>query len=168
MAASLPKVALASTADDFDIDGDGEHQQRAARPESDHDFSGRIHDAMDVAICQMSTIRRKDSTPWFRRRPRLRRTTEAGIRQARKHHLPAIDNSVIHSISCVFLQTEIRRTMSDWISHAITFVVGLAGGATIGSLVTIKFVRSSSSRRVRQSDVSAGRDNIGGDRINYG
>lgn len=58
--------------------------------------------------------------------------------------------------------------MPDWISHAITFVAGLLGGATIGSLVTIKFVRSSSSRRVRQSGVSAGRDNIGGDRINHG
>lgn len=59
--------------------------------------------------------------------------------------------------------------MPDWMTHPITFVAGLLGGATIGSLVTIKFVRSSSvSRNVRQSGITAGRDNIGGDRINNG
>jgi hypothetical protein len=61
--------------------------------------------------------------------------------------------------------------MQEWASELITFVVGLLGGATIGSLVTIKFVRSSSvhgNRTIRQSGITAGRDNIGGDRTNKG
>jgi hypothetical protein len=61
--------------------------------------------------------------------------------------------------------------MKEWASELISFVAGMLGGATIGSLVTIKFVRSSSvhrNRTVRQSDITAGRDNIGGDRTNKG
>jgi len=61
--------------------------------------------------------------------------------------------------------------MQGWMSELISFVVGLLGGATIGSLVTIKFVRSSSvhgNRTVRQSGITAGRDNIGGDRLDNG
>ncbi|MGF3024123.1 hypothetical protein ACQVP2_15010 [Methylobacterium aquaticum] len=60
--------------------------------------------------------------------------------------------------------------MQNWISEIISFAVGLLGGATIGSLITVKFVRSSSNnvnRTVRQSGINAGRDNIGGDRINH-
>jgi hypothetical protein len=61
--------------------------------------------------------------------------------------------------------------MPDWAFELVSFVAGLLGGATIGSLVTIKFVRSSSvqgNRTVRQSGITAGRDNIGGDRTNKG
>lgn len=58
--------------------------------------------------------------------------------------------------------------MQEWLSEIIALLIGLAGGATVGSLVTIKFVRSSSveqNRPVNQSNIKAGRDNIGGDRI---
>jgi hypothetical protein len=59
--------------------------------------------------------------------------------------------------------------MQEWTSELVSFFAGLLGGATIGSLVTIKFVRSSSvhgNRTVRQSGITAGRDNIVGDRTN--
>lgn len=61
--------------------------------------------------------------------------------------------------------------MQEWMSELISFAVGLLGGATIGSLITVKFVRSSmvkGNRTVRQSGITAGRDNIGGDRSNNG
>lgn len=57
--------------------------------------------------------------------------------------------------------------MSDLIPQIICGVLGLLGGATIGSLVTLKIVRSQttsgSSRAVTQSNVRTGRDNIIGD-----
>jgi hypothetical protein len=62
--------------------------------------------------------------------------------------------------------------VQDWVAELISLLIGLAGGGTIGSLVTIKVVRSNStsqtSRTVRQTGITAGRDNIGGDRINRG
>jgi hypothetical protein len=69
----------------------------------------------------------------------------------------------------VVARLESEGGMQEWASELISFVAGLLGGATIGSLVTIKFVRSSSvtaNRTVRQSGITAGRDNIGGDHTN--
>ena len=58
--------------------------------------------------------------------------------------------------------------VQDWMTQLVTLFVGLTGGATIGSLVTVKIVRSTTtsknSRVVKQSNITAGRDNIGGDR----
>jgi hypothetical protein len=53
----------------------------------------------------------------------------------------------------------------EWTFEVISFLIGLFGGATIGSLVTIRVVRDSSIKNnhsVSQSGVSAGRDNAGG------
>ena len=62
--------------------------------------------------------------------------------------------------------------MQDWLAELISLLIGFAGGTTIGSLVTIKVVRSNSRsqtrRTVRQTGISAGRDNIGGDRVERG
>jgi hypothetical protein len=72
---------------------------------------------------------------------------------------------------CVVALLEWEDGMQGWVSELVSFVAGLLGGATIGSLVTFKFVRSSSvhgNRTVRQSKITAGRDNIGGDRTNNG
>jgi len=59
--------------------------------------------------------------------------------------------------------------MEEYWSEIASLVVGLIGGATIGSLVSIRVVRSSrssDSRTINQSNVRAGRDNVSGDRIN--
>lgn len=59
--------------------------------------------------------------------------------------------------------------MEEYWSEIVSLVVGLIGGATIGSLVSIRVVRSSDSkdsRTINQSNIRAGRDNISGDRIN--
>lgn len=59
--------------------------------------------------------------------------------------------------------------MEEYWSEIVSLVVGLIGGATVGSLVSIRVVRSShskDSRTINQSNIRAGRDNISGDRIN--
>lgn len=55
--------------------------------------------------------------------------------------------------------------MQHWLPNLISFLLGALGGGTIGSLITIKVVRSQSNRPVQQSNIRAGRDNIGGDKI---
>ena len=58
--------------------------------------------------------------------------------------------------------------MEEYWSEIVSLVVGLIGGATIGSLISIRVVRTNQlkdSRTVSQANVRAGRDNIGGDRI---
>lgn len=57
--------------------------------------------------------------------------------------------------------------MQEWFSEIASFILGVVGGGAIGSLVTFKIVKNSStnnSRIVTQSNIRAGRDNIGGDR----
>ena len=56
--------------------------------------------------------------------------------------------------------------MQEWWSEIISAVLGFLGGATIGSLISIRVLKS--SRSVNQSNIKAGRDNIGGDRTNNG
>ena len=62
-------------------------------------------------------------------------------------------------------------SMQGWLSEVLSFILGAVGGLTIGSLVTFKFIKKStvdSSRSVVQSNIKAGRDNVGGDKINNG
>lgn len=56
--------------------------------------------------------------------------------------------------------------MQEWISEIISAAFGFLGGATIGSLLTIKIINSSKTdkRHIEQSHINAGRDNIGGDK----
>lgn len=58
--------------------------------------------------------------------------------------------------------------MQEWWSEIISAALGLLGGATIGSLISIRVMKSSTNdaRTVTQSNIKAGRDNIGGDRTN--
>lgn len=57
--------------------------------------------------------------------------------------------------------------MSDLIPEIISAIVGMVCGATIGSFVTLKIVKSQTAsnggRIVNQSNVRSGRDNIVGD-----
>lgn len=57
--------------------------------------------------------------------------------------------------------------MEEWFSEGVSLLIGLVGGATIGSFLTLKIVRSQSashnSRSIQQRDITAGRDNIVGD-----
>ncbi len=58
--------------------------------------------------------------------------------------------------------------MQEWWSEIISTALGFLGGATIGSLISIRVMKSSTNnaRTVTQSNINAGRDNIGGDRTN--
>lgn len=57
-------------------------------------------------------------------------------------------------------------SVQPWVQDLVSLIVGLVGGGAIGSLVTIKVVKTSSNavHTVRQSGIHAGRDNIGGDK----
>lgn len=64
---------------------------------------------------------------------------------------------------------QLEIVMEQWIPEIISAVAGFLGGISIGSLVTIKFINSSNidKRNIKQNNITAGRDNIGGDQIRH-
>jgi hypothetical protein len=61
-----------------------------------------------------------------------------------------------------------KEFLSAYLPEVVSLIVGLVGGGTIGSLVTLKIVggqnTSRGGRNINQSKATAGGDIIGGDK----